>query len=301
MTVTRRAVTTAAVLGYALAHAPRTAFAADRTMDALAARFTAIEKATGGRLGVAGVDTATGRHFGHRPQERFAMCSTFKVLAVGALLARVDRGKENLHRRIDFAASDIIKNSPITKDHIGGDGMSLAEICAAALDCSDNTAANSLISALGGPAAVTAFARALGDPVTRLDRTEPTLNEATPGDPRDTTTPSAMAANLEKLLLGKALAPASREQLTRWMIANQTGDARLRAGLLRASFPNDWRIGDKTGSGDHGTANDIGIAWPPARKPIIVVGYLTEAKVPPERQNAAIADVARAIATAIAS
>jgi len=294
MTITRRAFTTSAVLAYALAEMPRCAFASDRKTGALAARFAAIEKATGGRLGVAGIGTATGRRFGHRGQERFAMCSTFKVLAASALLARVDRGNEDLNRRIRFAAGDVIKNSPISKDH-AGEGMTLAVLCAAALDYSDNTAANLILAALGGPHAVTAFARSLGDPVTRLDRTEPTLNEATPGDPRDTTTPAAMAANLQKLLLGKALAPASRAQLAQWMIGNKTGDARLRAG-----FPRDWRIGDKTGSGDHGTANDIAIAWPPGREPIIVAVYLTESTVSPERQNAAIADVARAVAAAVA-
>jgi beta-lactamase class A len=266
------------------------AFAAKHAPDDLTTRVTAIEEETGGRLGIAGIDTETGRRFGHREQERFAMCSTFKVLATSALLARVDSGKEDLNRRIRFAAGDLIDNSPIVKNHVGSAGMTLAEICAAALDYSDNTAANQILSALGGPHAVTAFARSLGDRVTRLDRTEPSLNEAMPGDPRDTTTPAAMAANLRALLLGKTLAPASRAQLTRWMIGNKTGDARLRAG-----FPHDWRIGDKTGSGDHGTANDIAIAWPPKGKPIIVAVYLTETTIAPDRQNAAIAEIAHAI------
>jgi beta-lactamase class A len=292
--ITRRRFVGSALIACTALATRDTAYAARHTTDDLAARFAAIEKETGGRLGVAGIDTATRRHFGHRGQERFAMCSTFKVLAASALLTHVDRGNENLDRRVRFAAGDVINNSPIAKDHVG-DGMTLAELCAAALDYSDNTAANLILSALGGPHAVTAFARSLGDRVTRLDRTEPSLNEATPGDPRDTTTPAAMAANLQKLLLGEALAPASREQLTRWMIGNKTGDARLRAG-----FPRGWRIGDKTGSGDHGTANDIAIAWPPGRKPIILVVYLTETTVPPDRQNAAIADVARAVAATVA-
>ncbi len=266
------------------------AHAATHPADDLTTRFTAIEKETGGRLGIGGLDTGTGLRFGHRAQERFAMCSTFKLLAASALLARVDHGKADLNRRIRFAASDVIDNSPITKDHSGGNGMTLAELCAAALDYSDNTAANLILATLGGPHAVTAYARTIGDRVTRLDRTEPTLNEATPGDPRDTTTPAAMAANLRTLLLGKALSPASRDQLTRWIIGNKTGDARLRAG-----YPRDWRIGDKTGSGDHGTANDIAIAWPPGRKPIIVAVYLTESTISPDEQNAAIANVARAV------
>jgi beta-lactamase class A len=290
--ITRRYFVGSTLISYIALAAP--GFAATRPTDDLAARFAAIEKEAGGRLGVAALDTGTGRRFGHREEERFPMCSTFKVLAVSAVLTQVDHGKENLDRRIRFAAGDVIDGSPISKDHIG-DGMTLAELCAAALDYSDNTAANLILSALGGPHAVTAFARSLGDPVTRLDRTEPTLNEATQGDPRDTTTPATMAANLQKLLLGKALAPASREQLTNWMIANKTGDARLRAGL-----PRDWRIGDKTGTGERGTANDIAIAWPPGRKPIIVAVYLTGSTVSPDQQSAAIADVARAVTATVA-
>jgi len=290
--ITRRYFVGSTLISYIALAAP--GFAATRPTDDPAARFAAIEKEAGGRLGVAALDTGTVRRFGHREEERFPMCSTFKVLAVSAVLTQVDHGKENLDRRIRFAAGDVIDGSPISKDHIG-DGMTLAELCAAALDYSDNTAANLILSALGGPHAVTAFARSLGDPVTRLDRTEPTLNEATQGDPRDTTTPATMAANLQKLLLGKALAPASREQLTNWMIANKTGDARLRAGL-----PHDWRIGDKTGTGERGTANDIAIAWPPGRKPIIVAVYLTGSTVSPDQQSAAIADVARAVTATVA-
>ena len=293
MTITRRVFTTSVVLASTLAYMPRDAFPAESKADALAARFAAIEKETGGRLGVAGIDTATGLRFSHRAQERFAMCSTFKLLAVSALLARVDRGKEDLNRRIRFAAGDVIDNSPIAKNHAGG-GMTLAEICAAALDYSDNTAANLILATLGGPAAVTAYARAIGDAMTRLDRTEPSLNEATPGDPRDTTTPAATVANLQNLVLGTGLAPASRERLTDWLIANKTGDARLRAG-----FPRDWRVGDKTGSGDHGTANDVAVAWPPGRQPIIIAVYLTESTVSPDQQNAAIGAVARAVASGL--
>jgi beta-lactamase class A len=291
--ISRRRFVGSALISCTALAAP--AFAAKYSAADLAARFAAIEKETGGRLGIAGVDTYTGRSFSYRAQERFVMCSTFKVLAASAVLARVDRKKEDLSRRIVFSASDVIDGSPITKDHADGNGMTLAELCAAALDYSDNTAANLLLTALGGPAAVTAYARSLGDRMTRLDRTEPTLNEATPGDPRDTTTPSAMLANLRLLLLGRVLRRDSRDQLTNWMIDNKTGDERLRAG-----FPRDWRIGDKTGSGEHGTANDIAIAWPPNRMPIIVAVYLTETTVPPDHQNAAIALVARAIAAAVA-
>jgi beta-lactamase class A len=288
--VTRRGFIGSALVGYSTLAAP--AFAAKHPADDLTARFAAIEKDTGGRLGIAGVDTNSGRGFGHRAGERFPMCSTFKLLAVSALLARVDHSKADLNRRLRFMVVDVIEGSPITKDHTR-DGMTLAELCAAALDYSDNTAANLLLKELGDPATVTAFARTIGDPMTRLDRTEPTLNEATPGDPRDTTTPAAMLANLRTLLLGKSLTPSSRDRLTNWMIACKTGGARLRAGL-----PQDWRVGDKTGSGDHGTANDIAIIWPPGAKPILMTVYLTGAMVSPDRQNAAIAEVARVITAA---
>ena len=219
------------------------------------------------------------------------MCSTFKALAVAATLARVDTGKEQLTRRITFDASALITYSPVTEKRAGGDGMTLAEICEAAMTWSDNTAANLLLAGIGGPAGLTAFMRGLGDQVTRLDRDEPTLNEAAPDDARDTTTPNAMAASLGTLVLGTtALSAASREQLTAWLIANKTGDTRLRAG-----FAKDCRIGDKTGSGSRGTANDIAVVWPPNRAPIVITVYLTGATAPSAQQNATIASVARAV------
>ena len=145
-----------------------------------------------------------------------------------------------------------------------------------------------------GPAGITVLARSLGDPVTRLDRTEPELNEAKPGDPRDTTSPAAMTANLRALLIGEALSTASRAQLTAWLAANKTGDTRLRARL-----PAGWRVGDKTGTGGNGTNNDVGVLWPPGRAPILVSAYLTETAVPPEQRNAAIAAVGQAVAQAL--
>src|SRR6187399_2891703 len=218
-----------------------------------------LESESGGRLGVCVLDTATGARHVHRGDERFPMCSTFKVLAAAAILARVDAGKEQLARRITFDASALVTYSPVSEKHAGGDGMTLAEICDAAVTLSDNTAANLLLAAIGGPPGLTAYVRGLGDEVTRLDRNEPSLNEALPDDPRDTTTPNAMASSLEALILGTAaLSAASREQLTAWLLANKTGDTRLRAGLAK-----DWRVGDKTGSGARGTANDIAVIWPP--------------------------------------
>ena len=259
--------------------------------DQFARRIASLEKERGGRLGVAVVDTASGRSAAFRGDERFPMCSTFKVLAVAATLARVDGGKDRLDRRIHFDASDVVANSPVAKDRVGGDGMSVAEICEAAMIVSDNTAGNLLLANLGGPQGLTAYARSLGDTVTRLDRNEPTLNEAVPDDPRDTTSPVAMLANLRALVTGKALTAASKDNLVGWLIGNKTGDSRLRAGL-----PRDWRVGDKTGSGEKGTTNDIAVIWPlSGRPPIFVAAYLTGSSPEADHRNATLAAVGRAV------
>ncbi|WP_074078254.1 class A beta-lactamase [Microvirga massiliensis] len=259
----------------------------------LSREIARIESGLEARLGVAVLDTATGQRMSHRGSERFPMCSTFKMLACAAVLRRVDAGQEDLERRIRFGASDVVTYSPVTKDRVG-DGMTLAELCEAAMTQSDNTAGNLILKTLGGPSGVTTFARSLGDLVTRLDRWETDLNEAAPGDPRDTTTPDAMTANLHSLAVDNGLSPQSRDQLTAWLVANKTGDARLRAGL-----PKNWRIGDKTGSGERGTANDVAVIWPPQRKPLIVSVYLTETKASSDERNAAIAEIGRAVKAAL--
>jgi beta-lactamase class A len=263
--------------------------------DQFVRRIETIERERGGRLGVAVVDTASGRSAAFRGDERFPMCSTFKVLAVAATLARVDSGKDQLERRIRFEAADVVVNSPITKGRVGGDGMSLAEICEAAMIVSDNTAGNLLLANLGGPEGLTAYARSLGDTVTRLDRNEPTLNEAVPDDPRDTTSPVAMLANLRTLVIGKVLSASSKEHLVGWLIGNKTGDTRLRAGL-----PRDWRVGDKTGSGEKGTTNDVGVIWPSSgRPPVFVSAYLTGSAPEADHRNATLAAVGRAVADSL--
>ena len=270
---------------------PKAARAATREQR-LNDEFRRLETESGGRLGVCVLETATGARHVHRGDERFPMCSTFKALATAAVLTRVDAGKEQLTRRITFPASAIVINSPITEKRTGGDGMTLAEICEAAMTRSDNTAGNLLLAAIGGPPGLTAFARGLGDQVTRLDRDEPSLNEALPNDPRDTTSPNAMASNFQTLVLGTtALSAASRQQLTAWLIGNKTGDTRLRAGLAK-----DWRVGDKTGAGDRGTNNDVAVVWPPNGAPIVIAAYLTGGAVPFAQQSATIASVARAVA-----
>jgi beta-lactamase class A len=220
------------------------------------------------------------------------MCSTFKLLAAAAVLNRVDGGRERLDRRIRFEAADIVANSIITKNRVGGDGMSVEELCEAAMIFSDNTAANLLLASLGGPSELTSYIRSIGDRVTRLDGIEPTLNEAIPGDPRDTTTPSAMLSNLHKLVLGTVLSDSSKDQLTKWLIGNKTGAKRLRAGL-----PSGWKVGDKTGSGERGSTNDVGIIWPPERAPILLSIYLTETPAESEHRNATLAAVARLVAS----
>ena len=260
---------------------------------ALAERFAALEKRHGGRLGVAVLDTASQRVIARRGGERFAMCSTHKLLSAAFALWRVDHGQESLSRRIAYSGSDLVTYSPVTEKY-AGKGMSVAQICEAAITLSDNTAANLLFASFGGPAGLTSFVRALGDDVTRSDRIETELNEAAPGDPRDTTTPLAMAATMLKLLVGEALSQTSRAQLTQWLIDNRTGDERLRAGL-----PKDWRIGDKTGTGERNTTNDVAIVWPPNRAPLIVTVFYGEADADLAQRNAVIADAARAIAAAV--
>ncbi|QOZ30146.1 class A beta-lactamase [Bradyrhizobium sp. CCBAU 51753] len=284
-------------LGLAIACAlPRQSAAADR--DELTQRlqqaFSRIEQGTGGRLGVAALDTESGLRASLRGDERFPMCSTFKALASAAVLRRVDRGESSLDQRVRFEAKDILANSPVTKEHVAS-GMTLAELCEAAITRSDNTAGNMILREIGGPEGLTSLFRAIGDNVSRLDRWELALNEAVPGDPRDTTSPTAMLKNLQRVLLGDALSATSRKTLTDWMVANKTGDARLRAGV-----PADWRVGDKTGTGERGTYNDVGVFWPPGRKPIVVTVYLTGATAPADKCNEAIASVARAVAGASA-
>jgi beta-lactamase class A len=252
-----------------------------------------LEAKSGGRLGVAVLDTRDGSLLGHRGDERFPMCSTFKLLAAAAVLKGSGDDLAGLQRRVRFERSDLVTYSPETEKHVGGEGMSLAEICDAAVTLSDNTAGNLMLKNIGGPEGFTAFARSLGDQVTRLDRIETELNEAVPGDPRDTTSPNAMAATVRKLLLGDALNAAARDQLIRWLVESKTGDARLRAGL-----PHGWRVGDKTGTGSRGTSNDVAIVWPTSRPPLIIACYLTGSTLEATAQNEIIASIGRTIGTA---
>ncbi|HEY8903347.1 MAG TPA: class A beta-lactamase [Chthoniobacterales bacterium] len=260
----------------------------------VAPRLAALEAKCGGKLGVAALGNGNGQQIGYRQKERFAMCSTFKLLLAAAVLARVDAGNESLDRRVPYRESDLLSYAPITRKHASAGSMSVGELCAAAIQYSDNTAANLLLSTLGGPAGVTHWLRSLGDETTRLDRIEPDLNTNIPGDPRDTTTPAAMVATMQKLLTGDALSVASRTQLARWLIGNTTGDTRLRAGLDPA-----WIAGDKTGTGDCGAANDVAVIWPKkGAMPWFVVVFVSAPDATPAVRDAEIADVGRIIARA---
>src|SRR6266545_4321821 len=246
--------------------------------------FGRIERQVSGRLGVAVLDTATGRRLAYRADERFAMCSTFKWLLGAQILSRADAGKEQLSRVVHYGETDLLEYAPVTRVHVREGGMTVSELVSAAIQYSDNTAANLLLQTIGGPASFTAYVRQLGDRITRLDRVEPDLNSAEPGDARDTTTPNAMVANMNRLLLGNSLRVASRDQLLSWLIASTTGVDRLRAGV-----PTTWRVGDKTGTGAHGAMNDLAIMWPPGREPVLVAAYLTETNAPSQDRSAALA------------
>jgi len=228
-----------------------------------------IEASVGGRLGVFALDTGTNRTLAHRADERFAMCSTFKWLLAAAILAQVDRGRLSLDERVPYGPADVLDYAPVARAHVTEGGMTVDALAAAAVTLSDNTAANLLLPRVGGPAGLTAFARAYGDTVTRLDRGEPSLNSNFPGDPRDTTSPRAMVGLMRRLLCdGDALTTGSRDRLLGWLRACQTCARRLRAGL-----PATWVVGDKTGGGSSNAVNDVAIATPPGRAPILIACY----------------------------
>ncbi|MEX0963938.1 MAG: class A beta-lactamase [Pseudohongiellaceae bacterium] len=258
--------------------------------NALISKAIEIEQRLGARLGLAVLDEESGRSWNYQSDQRFPLCSTFKVVASGAFLARVDRAQDSLERRVVIEQDALVDYSPVTETRVGEQGMTMAEICAAALTESDNTAGNIILQSIGGPSGVTQFARSLGDNMTRLDRWETDLNEALIGDPRDTTTPAALTSTLRELLLSDTLSENSRKQLRDWMIANKTGAAKLRAG-----FPSSWIVGDKTGGGNNGTMADVAVVWPENRQAIFVAIYMTETTASFDDRNAGIAEIARAL------
>lgn len=252
-----------------------------------------LERAHHARVGAFAHNTVTGTTVAYRADTRVPLCSVFKTLAVGAVLRDLDHHGETLARRIHYTRADLIANSPVTAAHLAT-GMTVAELCAAALQRSDNTAANLLLRELGGPTAVTDFARSLGDRATRLDRWEPDLNSAEPWRRTDTTTPAAIGRTFARLLVGDALMPADRARLTAWMKANETNTDRFRAAL-----PRDWTIADKTGTGSYGTANDVGVAWTPDGTPIVLAVLTGSAEQAAPSDDPLVAGVTRVLARAV--
>jgi beta-lactamase class A len=259
--------------------------------DGFAAAIARIESASAGRLGVAAFDLGRKIELSYRGDERFPMCSTFKVLASSSILSR-EPGL--LATRIRYRNDDLVAWSPVSEKHVA-DGMTNAELCAAALQYSDNTAGNLLLKQIGGPAGLTAYARSLGDDVFRLDRWETELNSAIPGDPRDTTSAVAMMRTLRKLALGDGLAPPQRKLLIDWMLGSTTGDTRIRAGV-----PPGWKVADKTGTGSYGTSNAIGVAWPPGGAPIVIAVFFTQPAKDADARSDVVAAATRAVAAALA-
>ena len=254
-----------------------------------ASRTLSVEQRTGGRIGVAALDTGSGKRFDYRSKERFPMCSTFKLLAAAAVLKQVDGRQEKLDRFVSYDAKDILEYAPVTKVHLKDGGMTLGALCAAAIEQSDNTAGNLLLDTIGGPIGVTKFVHSIGDEMTRLDRKEPGLNSAIPGDERDTTTPAAMCADIQRLLLDNVLTKSSRHQLEDWLQHNETGTLMIRAGV-----PKTWTVADKTGRCGNGATNDVAIIRPPGRAPIVVAIYSIGSTSSADDHASTLAEVARA-------
>ncbi|TYC67221.1 class A beta-lactamase [Stappia sp. BW2] len=246
------------------------------------------------RIGVAVLDTETGKTWTHRADERFPLNSTFKAFLCAALLEKGEQGDLQPEHRVKIRKEDLVTYSPVTEKKIGSGGMTYLELCDAAITISDNAAANLVLEAVGGPQGLTEYLRSIGDTITRLDRAEPTLNEGQPGDDRDTTTPAAAVATLQKLVLGDALSPTARTRLTDWLLDNQVGKATLRAGL-----PEEWPVADKTGAGGNGSRNNIGVIWPDDRKPVVIAVYITQTAASFDDRNRAIADIAAALADSL--
>lgn len=255
--------------------------------------FARLETEHGARLGVFAVDTGTGRSVAYRADERFPLASTFKGLACGALLDLHPLSTGWFEQRVAVEAADLVAGSPVTEQHVGT-GMTVTELCHAAITVSDNTAGNRLLTLLGGPAGLTDYLRSLDDRVSRLDRWETDLNTAIPGDDRDTTTPAALAADYRALTVGDALAEPERAQLNSWLLASTTGDTRIKAGL-----PGDWRVGDKTGTPAYGSALDVAVAWPPGRAPLVIAVLTTKPDRDAAPDNALVAAAARAAESAL--
>jgi len=246
------------------------------------------------RIGMAVFDANTGKSWHYRGEERFPLNSTHKTFACAALLAKVDEKILSLDQSVSISKEMLVTYSPVTEKYLPPRTMTLGEVCRAAVSLSDNTAGNIAVDAIGGTSGFNAYMRSIGDEQTRLDRKEPELNEATPGDLRDTTTPNAIVSSLKKILLGDALSVSSRAELTQWMLDDQVAGA-----LLRASLPTGWKIADKTGAGGYGSRSIVAVIWPPSKQPLVVGIYVTQTTASMQDSNRAIARIGGALANTL--
>ena len=254
--------------------------------ERLIAAVQSEERALHARVGIAVFDASSGRTAHYRGDERFPLNSTHKTFSCAALLAKVDAQAISLDQPVAISQEMLVAYSPITEKSLSPQTITLREVCRAAVSYSDNTAGNVVIDAIGGVAGFNAYMRSIGDDITRLDRQEPDLNESTPGDLRDTSTPKAIINSLRQVLLGDGLSESSRNELTQWMRNDQVGGA-----LLRASLPADWNIADKTGAGGYGSRSIIAVIWPPAKQPLVVGIYITQTDASLSASNQAIARI----------
>ena len=270
-------------------------FAAPATSIATAqTQLAALEQAAGGRLGVAAWRQGSELRVAYRADERFPLASTFKAMLAAAVLARSVSQPGLLDQPVRYEKKELVTYSPITEKHLA-DGMTVAELCAATLQYSDNSAANFLMKILGGPQAVTVYARSIGNTVFQLERWETELNSAIPGEVRDTASPTSMAHSLQQLLLENSLPAPQRQQLDAWMRGNTTGDKRIRAGV-----PAGWQVADKTGSGAYGSVNDIGVAYPASGAPLVIAVYYTREQKKADTNQDIITAATRIVAAALA-
>jgi len=257
----------------------------------------AVQAEEGGlqaRIGMAVFDMNTGKTWHYRGEERFPLNSTHKTFACAALLAKVDGNALSLDQPVSISKEMLVTYSPVTEKYLSPRTMTLGEVCRAAVSLSDNTAGNVAVNAIGGTSGFNAYMRSIGDEQTRLDRKEPELNEATPGDVRDTTTPNAIVSSLKKILLGEVLSVSSRAELTQWMLDDQVAET-----LLRAALPTDWKIADKTGAGGYGSRSIVAVIWPPSKQPLVVGIYVTQTKASIQDSNRAIARIGRMLADSL--
>ena len=294
-TATRRTLLTAgAATAATLVTGASPAQASDSTGTDVTAGLRSLEEQHTARVGVFAHHLGTKKTVVHRADELFPMCSVFKTLAAAAVLRDLDRHGEVLYKVVHYTEADLVDGSDQTRAHLA-DGMTVEQLADVAVRYSDNGAGNLILRELGGPTAVTRFARSLGDRVTRLDRWETELNSAEPDRITDTTSPRAIAGLYGKLVLGDALRRPDRDRLTAWLLNNTTSAARFRAGL-----PATWTIADKTGSGDYGTANDVGIAWTESGDPVVLAVLTTKPTLPDAPyDNQLVADTAKLVAAAV--